>query len=162
MRLPDRLIANSVFTARGLERVHGTPADVIRPPVRTHFFTPTTTDDRRGFLMVARLVTLKRVDIVVEAFRSLREQLIVAGDGPALARLRRNAPPNVTFVGACDDAAPATPLPLEPSADLPVTGVVRNRDGRGAGMRNPGDRSAGRRCAGGREGWSDRNPLGPA
>jgi glycosyltransferase involved in cell wall biosynthesis len=105
MRRPRRLIANSQFSARELERVHRRLADVIHPPVRTHFFTPGTTTQRRAFLVVARLVSFKRVDLVVEAFRSLEEQLVVAGDGPALEQLRRTAPPNVTFVGACDDAA---------------------------------------------------------
>jgi glycosyltransferase involved in cell wall biosynthesis len=105
MRRPGRLIANSEFSARELERVHGRPSEVIHPPVRTHFFTPSTTTDRRAFLMVTRLVSFKRVELVVEAFRSLEEQLVVAGDGPALPRLRRAAPPNVRFVGACDDAA---------------------------------------------------------
>ncbi len=105
MRRPRRLIANSHFSARELERVHGRRADVIHPPVRTHFFTPGRTTERRAFLIVARLVSFKRVDMVVDAFRSLEDQLVVAGDGPALERLRRTAPPNVTFVGACDDAA---------------------------------------------------------
>jgi glycosyltransferase involved in cell wall biosynthesis len=105
MRRPGRLITNSEFSARELQRIHGRSADVIYPPVRTHFFTPNAATERRAFLMVARLVTFKRVDMVVEAFRSLDEQLIVAGDGPALPRLRRVAPPNVTFAGSCDDDA---------------------------------------------------------
>jgi glycosyltransferase involved in cell wall biosynthesis len=103
-RRPGRLIANSAFSAHELERVHGRSSDVVYPPVRTHFFTPRETE-RRGCLVVARLVAFKRVDLVVEAFRGLDEQLVVAGDGPALAELRRTAPPNVSFVGSCDDAA---------------------------------------------------------
>ena len=112
LRRPGRLIANSEFSARELERVHGRVADVNHPPVRTHFFTLGPADrpgrgqsERRGFLMVARLVSFKRVDMVVETFRGLDEELVVAGDGPALTQLRRTAPANVRFVGACDDAA---------------------------------------------------------
>ena len=59
--------------------------------------------DRGPFLVVARLVSFKRVDAVVEAFRGLQERLVVAGDGPALGQLRRSAPPNVGFAGASDD-----------------------------------------------------------
>ncbi len=104
LRRPQRLIANSQFSARELQRVHGRRADVVHPPVRTHFFTPGPAD-RRAFLVVARLVSFKRVDMVIEAFRGLEEGLVVAGDGPALTQLRRTAPANVRFVGACDDVA---------------------------------------------------------
>jgi len=104
LRQPRRLIANSEFSARELQRVHGRTADVVHPPVRTHFFTPGAAD-RRAFLVVARLVSFKRVDMVIEAFRGLEEELVIAGDGPALAQLRRVAPANVSFVGPCDDDA---------------------------------------------------------
>jgi glycosyltransferase involved in cell wall biosynthesis len=102
LRRPHRLITCSAFSARELQSVHGRSADVVHPPVRTHFFTPGPAE-RRAFLMVARLVSFKGVDLVVEAFRGLEEQLVVAGGGPALAQLRRTAPANVKFVGPCDD-----------------------------------------------------------
>ncbi len=103
LRRPRRLITCSEFAARGLQRVHGRAAEVVYPPVRTHFFTPGRAE-RRAFLMVARLVSFKGVDMVIEAFRGLEDELVVAGDGPALPQLRRIAPANVSFVGACDDA----------------------------------------------------------
>jgi glycosyltransferase involved in cell wall biosynthesis len=104
LRRPQRLIANSAFSARELQRVHGRPSDVVHPPVRTDFFTPDGVD-RRHFLVVARLVAFKRVDLVVEAFRGLEDELVVAGGGPQLEQLRRAAPRNVRFVGPCDDHA---------------------------------------------------------
>lgn len=104
LRRPTRLIANSEFSARELQRVHGRTAEVVHPPVRTHFFTPGP-GARRAFLMVARLVSFKRVGMVIEAFRGLDEDLVVAGGGPAFAELRRTAPANVRFVGPCDDLA---------------------------------------------------------
>jgi glycosyltransferase involved in cell wall biosynthesis len=104
MRRPGRVIVNSEYSARELLRAHGRAADVVHPPVRTHFFTPGLAA-RRSFLVVARLVSFKRVDIVMEAFRGLEEELVIAGDGPALPELRRTAPANVKFVGPCDDVA---------------------------------------------------------
>ena len=104
MSRPDRLIANSSFSARELERIHARSAEVVHPPVRTEFFTPNGAE-RRHFLVVARLIAFKRVEVVVEAFRGLDEQLVVAGAGPRLDSLRRAAPPNVRFAGACDDDA---------------------------------------------------------
>jgi glycosyltransferase involved in cell wall biosynthesis len=40
---------------------------------------------------------------VVEAFRELGEPLVVAGGGPGLERMRREAPRNVRFVGHVGD-----------------------------------------------------------
>jgi glycosyltransferase involved in cell wall biosynthesis len=102
MRRPSRLVANSAFSARELSRVHGRHADIVHPPVRTDFFTPAPAP-RRHFLVVARLVGFKRLDLVVDAARGLDAELVVAGGGPRLAELRRGAPPNVRFAGPCDD-----------------------------------------------------------
>jgi glycosyltransferase involved in cell wall biosynthesis len=104
MRRPTRVIANSAFSARALERVHGRAAEVLHPPVRTDFFTPGQ-ERPRHFLVVGRLVAVKRLDLAVDAFRGLDEQLVVAGGGPTLEDLRRRAPRNVRFVGPCDDEA---------------------------------------------------------
>lgn len=104
MRRPRRVIANSAFSARELQRVHGRAADIVHPPVRTDFFTPSA-GHRRHLLVVARLVSFKRVELVTEAFRGLEDELVVAGGGPMLAELRRTAPRNVRFVGPCDDDA---------------------------------------------------------
>jgi glycosyltransferase involved in cell wall biosynthesis len=104
MRRPQRVIANSCYSAHALERVHGRAAEVVHPPVRTDYFT-VGDEQRRHFLVVARLVAFKRVDLVVEAFRTLDEELVVVGGGPSLQRLRRRAPDNVRFVGPRDDEA---------------------------------------------------------
>lgn len=58
-----------------------------------------------GFaLCVSRLLGYKNVDAVVAAFARLPDLLlVVAGDGPELARLSRRATPNVTFTGRVSD-----------------------------------------------------------
>ena len=100
---PDRILTNSLGCARGLERLLGRPVGVLYPPARTDFFTPEPRDGSH-FLAVARLFAHKRVDVLVEAFRKLPgERLIVAGEGPALERLRSAAPANVTFAGHVAD-----------------------------------------------------------
>jgi glycosyltransferase involved in cell wall biosynthesis len=95
---PERVATNSHASARGLESIVGRPVEVIHPPVRSDFFTPADRE-RRHFLAVARTFGHKRLDVVVEAFRELGEPLVVAGGGSGLARMRREAPANVTFVG---------------------------------------------------------------
>lgn len=68
------------------------------------------------FLYVGRLAPEKNVAVVLRAFRALAGslrpgavRLIIAGDGPSLPALRRQAGPGVTFLG-----------PLERDHDLPT------------------------------------------
>jgi glycosyltransferase involved in cell wall biosynthesis len=102
MRRPDRLITNSRSSATQIERLFGISAETIYPPVKTDFFTPAPRR-RRHLLTVARLVPHKRVDVVIEAFRGLPQELVVVGGGPWLEHLRGRAPANVTFAGYVED-----------------------------------------------------------
>jgi glycosyltransferase involved in cell wall biosynthesis len=101
LRRPDRLAANSIASARSLEPLAGRPVEVIYPPVRTDVFTPDERE-RRHFRVVARARWHKRTDLIVEAFRRVREPLVVVGGGPELDVLRSSAPPNVSFTGHVD------------------------------------------------------------
>ena len=103
LRLPHRVIANSGWASAEIARVHGRRPEVIHPPVRTDFFTPAERE-REHLLLVGRLVHHKRIEAAVEAFRSLGAELVVAGHGPLLDRLRAGAPPNVRFTGYVEDA----------------------------------------------------------
>jgi glycosyltransferase involved in cell wall biosynthesis len=85
-----------------IRRFYGRDADVVHPPVRTDYFTPAA-GQRDGFLYVGRLVSYKRPDLVVEAFRGLPYPLTVVGTGDKLEALRRSAPTNVRFVSDVDD-----------------------------------------------------------
>lgn len=102
MRRPDRLIANSHYSARHMESMYGVTAEVLHPPVRADFFTPAPRE-RLHWLAVGRVTSQKRFDVLVEAFAKLDEQLVVAGTGAALGHLRASAPANVSFVGFADD-----------------------------------------------------------
>ena len=107
LRRPEAVLSNSYYSAAGLREIAGRPVGVIYPPVRTDYFTPARGDEpgeRSGFVAVARLRHSKRVDVLVDAFRGLEHELVVAGDGPLLERLRATAPPNVRFAGHLEDA----------------------------------------------------------
>ena len=100
------LIANSRFVSQRMQRVWGRSADaVVYPPVETFRFEPAAdlTAAEKGpggyALIVSALVPYKRVELAVEAFTRLRRRLVVAGDGPELARLRAAAGPTVEFLG---------------------------------------------------------------
>jgi glycosyltransferase involved in cell wall biosynthesis len=102
MRRPDRVIANSRWSAERIEAVHGRTPDVIHPPVRTGFFTA---GERRrsGLLMVSRLVPQKRVRVAIEAASIAGEPLTVVGGGEMLDTLRRESPRGLRLLGYVTD-----------------------------------------------------------
>jgi glycosyltransferase involved in cell wall biosynthesis len=102
-RRVTRFVANSTAVADRIRAFYGRDADVVHPPVETDFFTQADVE-RDGFLYVGRLVSYKRPDLVVEAFRGLPHRLTVLGAGHQLETLRRDAPPNVRFVESATDA----------------------------------------------------------
>lgn len=98
VRRPDRILTYSTVAAESIRHLYGREAEVVAPPIRTRFFTPRARP-RKHFLAVARLVAHKRVDVLLDAFRGLDAELVIAGRGPWLDRLRARAPRNVTFAG---------------------------------------------------------------
>ena len=101
----DRYLTQSPFTAEQIARFYGREAEVIGAPVDTDLFTPGGSPGEH-FLLCGRLIEpYKRAEVAIEAFRALPgRRLVVAGDGPARARLERTAPPGVEFVGHLEDA----------------------------------------------------------
>ena len=103
----DTWLTHSPNVAEQIERFYGRQAEVIGAPVDCDRFRPSAAGPGDYFLFVGRLVEpYKRARVLLDAFRTLREQrLVIAGDGPALDELRAGAPPNVTFTGHLDDDA---------------------------------------------------------
>lgn len=97
-------VANSEFVRDRIARCYGREAAVIHPPVDVDFFTPSEDASepaaRDYYVTASRWVPYKRTDLVVGAFRELRDRrLIVAGSGPDVRRVRAAAGPTVEFVG---------------------------------------------------------------
>jgi len=99
----DRMLSSSSWASAEIARLQGRESEVLHPPVRTDFFTPARRE-RKHLLFVGRLVPHKRLEDVIEASRSLGDELVVAGYGPQLELLPQVAPPNVRFTGWVDDA----------------------------------------------------------
>jgi glycosyltransferase involved in cell wall biosynthesis len=55
------------------------------------------------YLTVSRLVSYKKVGLIVEAFNQLGLPLVVIGDGTEMAQIRAVAKSNITFLGSVDD-----------------------------------------------------------
>lgn len=101
----DHYIANSRNVEERIQRIYGRPSTVIYPPVDTAAFQPQPNKGDYYFTSL-RVVPYKRLDLIVDAFGQLPDRkLIVAGDGPALAKIKANAPTNVSFVGFVDKPA---------------------------------------------------------
>ncbi len=97
-RRPDVLVANSATVRERIRRLWGRDAEVIHPPVDVDEIAPSDADD--GYLLVlARLLRYRRIDLAVAACTRLGRRLVVVGDGPELAGLRRLAGPTVEFRG---------------------------------------------------------------
>jgi glycosyltransferase involved in cell wall biosynthesis len=96
---PDVLVANSTTVQRRIEQVYGRFSIVLPPPVDTVNF-PMCSDKDDYFVVASRLVSYKRIDLIVDAFKEMpNRRLLVLGDGPEMKRLKLHAGPNVMIKG---------------------------------------------------------------
>lgn len=95
----DRMVTNSHFVKRRVEKVYRRVSEVIYPPVDTSSFE--LREHKEPFYLTAsRLVPYKKIDLIVEAFSKMPEKkLVVIGDGPDFAKIKAKAGPNVTMMG---------------------------------------------------------------
>lgn len=99
----DLFVASSESVRQKIRQLYGRPAKVIYPPVDTEYFTPAQPDRQGYFLMVGPLTRRKRFDIAIATFNSIKDKLVVVGDGPDFLRLVNSSPGNVSFTGHISD-----------------------------------------------------------
>ncbi len=99
---PDFYIANSTTVAERIQAIYGKPAQVIHYPINTNKFI--FEDHKEDYFYVSsRMISYKRIDIIVEAFNWLGWTLLIAGDGPERERLEAKALGNIKFLGYVSD-----------------------------------------------------------
>lgn len=99
---PDIYIANSTTVAERIQDCYGRAAHVVNYPIDTSKFA--FSDRKEDFYLVSsRLLSYKRIDVIVEAFNRLGWPLRVIGDGPERKRLEAKALGNVQFLGYRSD-----------------------------------------------------------
>ena len=99
----DLFLAISSHVQQRIWRAYRRPSRVIYPPVRTDLFALQALKEDH-YVTVSRLVSYKRIDIMLDAFRAMpSRKLVVIGDGPEMPALRANCPPNVTLMGRQSD-----------------------------------------------------------
>ncbi|MCC5637495.1 glycosyltransferase [Nostoc sp. CHAB 5844] len=99
---PDLYIANSSVVAKRIQQIYGKPAIVVNYPIDTSNFVYSDTKEDY-YLASARMISYKRLDIIVEAFNWLGWRLLISGDGPEQARLKAKALNNIEFLGHVSD-----------------------------------------------------------
>jgi glycosyltransferase involved in cell wall biosynthesis len=100
----DFFVANSQFIARRIWKVYRRDATVIYPPVDVDKFSIGPKKEN-FYLTASRLVSYKRVDLIVKAFSAMPEkQLVVIGSGPDFNKIRVNAGSNVHMIGYQNDS----------------------------------------------------------
>jgi len=95
----DFFIANSNYVAQRIKRIYNRESIVIYPPVDVDFFKLEEQKEDYYFTS-SRLVSYKKVQLIVETFNELPHlKLIVGGDGPEFQKLKNIAKSNIEFVG---------------------------------------------------------------
>ncbi|OLC55846.1 MAG: hypothetical protein AUH85_08340 [Chloroflexi bacterium 13_1_40CM_4_68_4] len=97
-----RFVANSETVRARIHRYYDRDADVVNPPV--HVASYAVRPEREDFyLVVARLIAYKHVEVAVRAFNELGLRLKIVGEGRDRRRLERIARDNVEFLGRQPD-----------------------------------------------------------
>lgn len=95
----DHFIANSKNVSERIKRIYNRDSVVVYPPVDTISFAPVENKDDFYFTTL-RVVPYKKLNIIIETFNQLPDKkLVVAGDGPALDKIKQHAASNICFTG---------------------------------------------------------------
>ncbi|HUV46903.1 MAG TPA: glycosyltransferase [Candidatus Bathyarchaeia archaeon] len=122
---PDYYFSISQTVKKRIKKYYGRDSEIIYPPVDTDKFRlkkeklparilPVAGSDAAGkitaqnlkvnkekeyFLVVSRLVSYKRVNIIIDSFNKLGWSLKIIGDGSEKHILQKKAKPNIEFLG---------------------------------------------------------------
>ncbi|MEB3281928.1 MAG: glycosyltransferase [Lyngbya sp.] len=94
----DYFIANSQHTRSRIWRCYRRRAKVIYPPVDLARFQ-LETEKQDFYLTVCRLVSYKKISLIVNAFNQLGRPLVVIGTGSQLSQIQHMAKSNVQVLG---------------------------------------------------------------
>ena len=99
---PDVFVANSSTVAKRIQRYYKRPATTINYPIDASNFE--FSDHKDDFFLVSsRMLSYKRIDLIIEAFNCLGWPLLIMGIGPEEDRLKAMASDNIRFLGHVSD-----------------------------------------------------------
>lgn len=102
MQRADRVATTCRNMSRVLASCYGVDARVIFPPVRVESYH-VARGQGEFYLSVSRLISHKRIDLAVEACRRLGRKLVIVGEGPEAAQLRKLSGGSAVFLGRVPD-----------------------------------------------------------
>ena len=95
----DYFIAISNHISKRIKKTYNRDSVVIYPPVDVHLFE-SQSDKEDFYLTASRMVSYKRIDIIVDAFSAMPDKkLVVIGDGPEMKIIKSKAGKNVEILG---------------------------------------------------------------
>jgi glycosyltransferase involved in cell wall biosynthesis len=112
---PDIMIAISTCVQKRIKNYYGRTSKIIFPPVDLEKFTIYNQPYRQlrsqfannkkenYYLVVSRLVSYKRVDLVIRSFNKLERKLVIIGAGNDEKRLKSLSHSNIKFIGQLTD-----------------------------------------------------------
>lgn len=96
----DHYLANSENVRARIAKYYRTDAEVLFPPVDLEGIKPSGKPYLDYYLIVSRIEPYKKIKLAVKAFKSLKQKLVIVGEGSDLNYLKSIASDNVEFVGA--------------------------------------------------------------
>lgn len=99
---PDVYLANSSTVAHRIQKIYNKQSFVVNYPIDSKKFKFSENKDD-FYLVSSRLLSYKRIDIIVETFNWLGWPLIIIGEGPERAYLELKALENIKFLGYVND-----------------------------------------------------------
>ncbi len=99
---PDYFIGNSKNVQKRIQKYYHRNSDIIYPMTDVKKFKPAKTIGDY-YLLVSRIEPYKRVDMVIDAFRGLSENLKIIGSGTKKEQMAMSAPKNIEFIGRLSD-----------------------------------------------------------
>lgn len=104
---PDIYIANSHTVADRIQNIYGRDSLVINYPIDDNkFFFQEKKEE--FYLVSSRLLSYKRIDLIIEAFNWLGWPLLILGEGPERQNLQARALDNIQFLGYVSDSLRAS------------------------------------------------------
>lgn len=103
---PDVYLATCENVKRRIKKYYHRESEVVYPPIDTEKLIPNhqqSTEHQPYFLLVSRLVSYKKIDVVIQAFNLLGLPLKIIGTGVEEERLKRMAKKNIEFLGQLTD-----------------------------------------------------------
>ncbi len=96
---PDYIISNSKFVQQWIKKTYNRESIVIYPPVNFENFE-LVKHKSDYYVIVGRMASIKRFDVVIKAFNQNKKKLIVIGDGEKLDDLvKLSTSDNIHFFG---------------------------------------------------------------